>query len=187
MLSKKEKKAREQKEEHPVTKGEELKEIIKELPPEKPEADLLKEELEEQKNKYLRALADFDNYKKRSQAERLQVIQFANENLIKELLPVVDNFSRAMTTAEKVEAHDELKKGLALVKKQIEDVLQKHGAEEILALGKPYDPNFHEAIMQKENEGPENIILEEVQKGYAFHGRVIRPSMVIVSKKKEDK
>lgn len=163
---------------------EELKEVPKELPAKKTEIELLKEQLEEQKNKLLRALADFDNYKKRTQSERLQVIQFANETLITELLPVVDNFSRAMAAAEKIQVNDELQKGLALVKKQVEDILRKHGAEEILALGKPYDPNFHEAIMQKEHDGPDGIVIEEVQKGYTFHGRVIRPSMVIVSKKK---
>ena len=74
-------------------------------------------------------------------------------------------------------------KGLALIKRQLEDVLKKHGVAEIEAIGKPYDANLHEAILQKEHSGPEGIILEEMQKGYTLHGRVIRPSMVIVSKK----
>ena len=144
------------------------------------EADQFKQQL-------LRALADFDNYKKRTAVEREQFVQFANETLIKELLPVIDNFSRAMAAAEKVNAGEEMNKGLALIKKQLEDVLKKHGAEEIEALGKPFDPNFHEAILQQEDDGPEGIVIEEALKGYALRGRVIRPAMVIVSKIKEAK
>lgn len=164
-------------------KHEELETVKKELPPEKSEVELLKEQAEENKNKYLRALADFDNYKKRMTIEREQFVQFANETLISELLPVIDGFIRAMDAAEKAKAGQEIIKGLALIKKQFEDALKKHGVEEIEALGKAYDANVHEAIMQKEHEGPEGVIIEEMQKGYTLHGRVIRPSMVIVSKK----
>ena len=164
-------------------KQEELEAVKKELPPEKTEADLLKDQLNEQKNKLLRALADFDNYKKRMAIEREQFVQFANETLISELLPIIDGFARAMDAAEKVKAGEEMIKGLALIKKQFEDVLKKHGVEEIEALEKPYDANVHEAILQKEHEGPEGVIIEEMQKGYTLHSRVIRPSMVIVSKR----
>ncbi len=164
-------------------KQEGLEAVKKELPPEKTEADLLKEQIEEYKNKLLRALADFDNYKKRTAIEREQFVQFANETLISELLPIIDGFGRAMAAAEKVKAGEEMIKGLALIKKQLEDTLKKHGVEEIEALGKAYDANVHEAILQKEHEGPEGVILEEMQKGYTLHGRVIRPSMVIVSKR----
>lgn len=165
--------------------NEDLAEITKELPPEKPEAEILKEQLEEQKNKWLRALADFDNYKKRVQIEREQLIQFSNGSLIVDMLPAFDGFSRALEAAKKIKAGEELLKGIALIKKQFEDVFKKHGVLEIEALGKPYDPNLHEAILQKEHAGPEGIILEEMQKGYTLHGRVVRPSMVIVSKKGE--
>jgi len=162
---------------------EEMQELIKELPEEKSETELLQEALEESKNKLLRALADFDNYKKRAAFEREQFVQFANENLISDLLPMVDGFTRAIDAAEKAKASDEMIKGLALIKRQFEDVLKKHGLMEIEALSKPYDPNLHEAILQKEHSGPEGIIIEEMQKGYTLNGRVIRPSMVIVSKK----
>lgn len=171
------------KEEAAAKAPEELKTVPKELPPEKSEAQLLKEELEEQKGRLLRALADFDNYKKRAAIEREQFVQFANEGLLTDLLPVIDGFARAMDAAEKIKAGEEMIKGLALIKKQFEDAVKKHGVEEIEALGKPYDANVHEAILQKEHEGPEGIIIEEMQKGYTLHGRVIRPSMVIVSKK----
>jgi molecular chaperone GrpE len=158
----------------------ELQEVQKELPPEKSEAELLKEQLEETKNKWLRALADFDNYKKRAALDRKQFVQFANEELISALLPVLDGLDRAL----KHKADAEMTKGLALIKKQLEDVLTRHGVKEIEAVGKPYDPNLHEAILQKEHKGPEGIIIEEMQKGFTLHGRVIRPSMVIVSKTK---
>jgi molecular chaperone GrpE len=163
--------------------SEDVQEIKKELPPEKSEVVLLKEAVEENKNKWLRALADFDNYKKRMAIEREQFVQFANENLITETLPILDGFIRAMDAASQMKAGAEMIKGLALIKRQLEDVLKKHGVLEIEAIGKPYDANLHEAILQKEDKGPEGIILEEMQKGYTLHGRVIRPSMVIVSKK----
>lgn len=159
--------------------AEEIEEIQKELPPEKSELELAQEELAETKNRLLRALADFDNYKKRSALEREQFVQFANEALITELLPILDGFNRALQHS----ASEELTKGIALIKKQLEDILAKHGIKEIEALGKPYDPNLHEAILSKEDSGPEGVIIEEMQKGYSLHGRVIRPSMVIVSKK----
>ena len=161
--------------------SEEIKEIIKELPAEKSEIEILNEKLKEKDNRLLRALADFDNYKKRTAIEREQFVQFANESLIADLLPTIDGFSRAIDAAEKAKAGEEMIKGLALIKRQFEDVLKKHGVLEIEALGKPYDPNIHEAILQKEHEGPERVIIEEMQKGYTLHGRVIRPSMVIVS------
>lgn len=162
---------------------EELKTVQKELPPEKTEVELLKEQLEEQKNKLLRALADFDNYKKRMAIEREQFVQFANEALIIELLPVIDSLVRALLAAEKIKKSEEMIKGLALVKRQLEDALRKFGVAEIESIGKPYDPNLHEAILQKESSEPEGVVLEEMQKGYTLHGRAIRPSMVIVSKK----
>jgi len=166
-----------------MSAAEELKEIIPELPREKSELDLLKEELADQKNKYLRALADFDNYKKRVALEQDQFVKFANEGIILEVLPALDNFKRSLLTAEKVKAHEDLIKGIALVVRQMQDSLKKFGVEEIEAVGQPYNANLHEAILSKEDDGPENMILEEVQKGYTLNGRVIRPSMVIVSKK----
>jgi len=165
----------------------EVQEVKKELPPEKSELDLAKEALAESKNQLLRALADFDNYKKRAAIDREQFVQFANEALIAELLPIIDGFARAMEAAGKIKAGGEMIKGLALIKRQLEDVLKKHGVAEIDALGKPYDANLHEAILQKEHEGPEGIIIEEMQKGYTLHGRVIRPSMVIISGKGNSK
>lgn len=163
--------------------SEELKEVAPELPREKTETELLAEQLEEQKNKWLRALADLDNYKKRVALEQDQFIKFSNESLIKEILPALDGLNKALETAETAKVNEGLTKGLALVSRQLKDALAKFGLEEIAAKNMPYDPNVHEAILQKESQEPENIIIEEVQKGFTLHGRVIRPSMVIVSKK----
>ena len=163
--------------------NQEIKISQKELPAEKSEVEILAEQVEEQKNKYLRALADFDNYKKRTAIEQESFVQFANERLIKEIIPALDNFERAFQV---VKSHnDEFIKGISLVKKQLEDSLKKFGVEEIKSKGLAYDPNIHEAILQKESDKEENIILEEVQKGFMLNGRLLRPAMVIVSKKKE--
>lgn len=171
----------------------EIEKVVKELPKEETlsEIDKLKNELsekdkiiEEQKNKLLRALADFDNYKKRVAIERDEIIRFSNEALITSLLPIIDGFERAILSAEKTNSHEELIKGLALIKKQLEDALKKFGVTVIEALGKPFDPALHEAVINKKDETKEDgIVLEELQKGYMLHGKVIRHSMVIVNKK----
>lgn len=160
-----------------------LEAVKPELPPKKSELELLKEEVGEGKDRMLRAMADLDNFKKRARLEREQFVQFANETLISDTLPILDGFSRALDAAAKMKAGEEMTKGLALIKRQLEDVLTKHGVRAIEAVGQAYDPNLHEAILRQENNGPENIVSEELQKGYTLHGRVIRPSMVIVSKK----
>ncbi|MFH1710644.1 MAG: nucleotide exchange factor GrpE [bacterium] len=159
----------------------------------KTEIEHLKEQLaekekliEEQKNKFLRALADLDNYKKRAALAKDELIKYSNELLVKELLPAIDGFARALEFAKKADNED-LVKGISLIKKQVEDALAKFGVREIEAAGKPYDPHFHEAILMKESEKEPGIILEEMQKGYTLHERLLRPSMVIVSKLKEGK
>ena len=164
-----------------------------ELPKEKSEAELLREQLaekektiEDQKNRLLRALADFDNYKKRVNLEKDELIRYSNELMAKELVPAIDGFTKAIDFAKKT-GSDELIKGLALIKKQVEDALMKFGVAEIEAVGKPFDANFHEAILMKESENEPGVILEEMQKGYTIHERLLRPSMVIVSKSKEEK
>lgn len=141
-------------------------------------------EIEAIKDRYYRALADLDNLKKRSVIEREEIIAFANETLIGALLPIIDSFDRAFDSLQKLNASDEIIKGLALIKKQFEDVLTRCGVSEIDASGKPYDPNFHEAIMKKKSgDVPEGDVLEVAQKGYMLHSRVLRPAMVIISEK----
>lgn len=143
----------------------------------------LKKESTENYNRLARCLADLDNYKKRAQIEKEQLLKFGNENLITEMLPAFDTLEKAIVTIEKETPDAASTKGLALALKILEDGLKKFGVAKIEALDKPFDPNFHEAIMQKESEGEANIVLEEVQKGYTLNGKLIRPAMVIVSKK----
>jgi molecular chaperone GrpE len=142
--------------------------------------------IEEQKNQLLRLMADFDNFKKRAQAEREEIISFSNETLILAILPILDNFERAMVHAIECktrETNDELIKGFALIKKQLEDILAKIGVSAIESLGQKFDPHIHEAVLSKEAEGKEdNTVIEEMQKGYTLKGKLIRPSMVIVAK-----
>jgi molecular chaperone GrpE len=162
-----------------------------EHPAEKPEVNPLIKQLaekdrsiEEMKNKYLRALADLDNYKKRANLEKDELAKYSNELLIRELLPAVDGFARALDFANKTNS-DDLIKGIALIKKQVRDALMKFGVKEIVSVGKHYDANLHEAVFMKESDKEPGTILEETQKGYTMHERLIRPAMVIVAKKKD--
>jgi molecular chaperone GrpE len=139
-------------------------------------------EIEELKDKYYRALADLDNFKKRALIEKEDTIAFANLTLIEALLPVLDSFERAFDLFKQAGQKEEDVKGIALIKKQFEDVILKAGVSQIEAQGKPFDPNFHEAVMKKKTEGAsEGTVLEVLQKGYMMHNRVIRPVMVVVS------
>ncbi len=141
-----------------------------------------KSELEQLKDKYFRALADLDNLRKRSLKEREELLSFGNESLILELLPIADSFERAFKMREKDEKNEEIVKGIALIKKQFEDVLSRAGVSVIDALDKPFDPNLHEAIMKRASEGREqNTVLEVAQTGYTLNGKVIRPAMVVIS------
>jgi len=154
---------------------------------EKPECPDEKDtKIEELKNQLLRLMADFDNFKKRAAAEKEEIAFFSNEALIIALLPIMDNFERAMdhaSSCNKEKVSEEFFKGFALIKKQLEDVLLKIGVCPIDCAGKPFDPNFHEAVITKAVEGLEDgTVAEEMQKGYTFRGKLIRPSMVIVSK-----
>ena len=141
-------------------------------------------DLEELKDKYYRALADLDNLRKRAAIEREEIITFANESLIVALLPIVDSFDRAFGSFQKSASSEEIIKGIALIKKQLEDTLAKCGVSPIDALGKSFDPNYHEAVMKKSSgEHEDETVIEVLQKGYMLRGKVIRPAMVIVSEK----
>ena len=147
------------------------------------ELERVSSELDETKDKFLRGLADFDNYRKRVAREREQLVRCANEDLIKRMLEVVDNLERALDAA--AETHDlgAFKKGVELIYEHLKEVLTKEGLCPIACLGETFDPNFHEAVMAIEKEGEDSDkVIEEVQKGYTLDGRVIRPSKVVVSK-----
>jgi len=132
-------------------------------------------------DKYLRAVADLDNYKKRAIRDKADAIKYGNEEIIKDILPFMDSLDRALEhDTGDVQA---FKDGIALIQEQLICCLKKHGVERIDTAGKNFDPNFHEALMQVESDKHENNqIVSEMGKGYLLNGRLIRPSRVCVCK-----
>lgn len=135
---------------------------------------------EVESERYMRLMAEFQNYKRRSEKERNDIYAYANEKLISELLNVADNFERAL--ASDTDANEGFVKGMEMIFKQLNDVMTKAGVEEIKALGEDFDPNFHNAVMMEDSEEYKSGKVSAVlQKGYTLNGKVIRPSMVKVA------
>jgi len=134
---------------------------------------------------YLKRLkAEFENYKKRSLKEREKMAKLAIEDLIKELLPVMDDLERALNSAKQSKDLSVLMEGVRMTLGQLKNVLKKKGLEEIKAEGEEFDPYIHEAVMQVElNKYPDNLVVEEMRKGYKLNDRILRPSMVKVNKR----
>lgn len=142
----------------------------------------LKAEVEAEQNKYLRLLADFDNFKRRSQKDREIASKFRSQSLLTDLLPVLDNFERAMAVGANSDDTASIMKGVEMVQKSLLEAVKREGLEEIPAVGEPFDPNFHQAVMQEKDDNAEpGIVLQELQKGYTLKGRVLRPAMVKVN------
>lgn len=142
----------------------------------------LREKADKHYDLYLRLLADMENVKKRNAKEREEWHKFANEGLIKEILPVVDNLEKAIIHSQGQNGLHTLMEGVELTLKGLKDALTRSGVQEVEALGVPFDPCFHEAVSQLEDQEVEaGVVLQELQKGYILNGRLIRPSMVVVS------
>jgi molecular chaperone GrpE len=142
-------------------------------------------ELEAQNNydRFLRQVADLENFKKRSAREREEISRFANEALIKDLLDVVDNLERAVAHASEGGNGKPIVEGVEMVLKGLLDVLGRHGVTQISAVGQPFDPSKHEAMAQVETDLHEpNYVVEELHKGYALRDRLLRPARVSVAK-----
>jgi len=156
------------------------------------EKELLKERLaqsEEQvkelEDRFLRLAAEYDNYRKRTAKEFEYVCRNANENLILELLGTLDNFQRALDSAKTSNDYENFHKGVELIYTHMNDILTKEGLKEIEAVGKPFDPNFHEAITQAESDKyEEGMVMDQISKGYMLNDRLLRASKVVVSKGK---
>ena len=156
------------------------------------EVESLKQALAEEKQKteeYLanwqRAQADFINYKRRTEQERQDFNRFANANLILSLLPVLDDLDRALSsTSPAKSARHSWIEGVRLVDRKFRSILEAQGLTPIKALGEPFDPNFHEAVRQ--DKGKEGIVVEELQKGYMIHDRLLRPAKVVVGNGEDD-
>ncbi|MBU0515083.1 MAG: nucleotide exchange factor GrpE [Proteobacteria bacterium] len=146
----------------------------------------LERQAEQHYDKYLRACADLENYRKRAERERLEYLKYANEALIKELLIVSDNLCRALEHADTEANAAPLKEGVEMTLKGLMGVLARFGVKEVEALGCPFDPNHHEAVSVRESDQAENNMVTDVaQKGYLLHDRLIRPAMVVVNRRPE--
>ncbi|MGA8181978.1 MAG: nucleotide exchange factor GrpE [Desulfobacterales bacterium] len=147
----------------------------------------LKKEAAEHHDRLLRVAAEFENYKKRSAREMSDFRKFANESFAKAMLPVVDSLDLAIASASSdQQANSSVVEGLTMTIKEIYKVFEQFGVQPIESLGRTFDPVFHQAMMQEETEAyPGNTVSRELQKGYMIHDRLLRPAMVVVSKKKE--
>ncbi|WP_454061802.1 nucleotide exchange factor GrpE [Candidatus Nitrospira salsa] len=145
------------------------------------------EEADTAHDKYLRLAAEFDNYKRRSQRDQSDAIKFANEKLIKDLLPTLDNLERAIQAAQEQSLTGPLLEGVILTHKQFLETLTKLGLQQITSPGEPFDPSKHQAVAQVESDTAQpNTVIDEYQKGYFLHERILRPAMVTVAKSQSD-
>lgn len=135
-------------------------------------------------DKYVRAVAELDNYKKRAAKEKSDILKYGKEEVVKDLLPFIDSLDRALEQAESCVDVNSFKEGFKLIQDQLFTCLKRHGVEVIECTGKDFDPNFHEAMMQVESKNHEaNKVVCEFQRGYLLNGRLLRPSKVSVCKK----
>ncbi|MDR4889002.1 nucleotide exchange factor GrpE [Fredinandcohnia sp. QZ13] len=142
----------------------------------------LEAKLEEAENRILRQVADFENFKRRARLDQETAATYRAQSLVNDLLPALDNFERALQVEATNEQAKSIMQGVEMVYRSIIDALKKEGVEAIEAVGKPFDPNVHQAVMQVSDPDAEsNVVLEEFQKGYKLKDRVLRPSMVKVN------
>lgn len=137
-------------------------------------------------DRYVRLNADFDNFRKRAARDREDGMRSAQERLLNKLLPVIDNFDMAMaaTASAQNTTVESLKAGVQMIQGQLKGVLTDSGVEEIDAMGKPFDPNLHEALSQLESaDAPEGTVIQQLRKGYKMKDRLLRPASVVVAKK----
>ena len=172
----------EEKKKKPVEEKEVEKEKVEEQAEEQAETKEPEQTPEEQESeRYMRLMAEFQNFKKRAAKEKTDIHAYANEKLMNELLPVLDNFERALET--KTEEVESYAKGMELIFNQMKTALENHGLKEIEALGEDFDPSKHNAVMNEDSEEYESgKVCKVLQKGYELNGRVIRPAMVAVAK-----
>ena len=168
--------------------------VLEELPSPAEEIERLKAALaseqklsEENQNRFLKALADLDNYRKRAEKEKALILEFANEDLLLEMLPVIDNLERALEHTGGQDNLESLARGVKLTIDTALAVLKKFGLKEIRAVGEKFDPALHHAISHEDADGVEaDMVVKEFQKGYMLKNRLIRPSTVMVSKEPDE-
>lgn len=171
-----------QTEENESTESNEDEVLNAEIVEESSEGTDLQKEIEALKASELRIRADFDNFRRRTNEENAKRVKFASQSVIEKLIPLIDNFERALQVNATSEDAKQIQSGVDMIHRQLLDVLNAEQVEVIEAVGQPFDPNFHQAVMQEPSDEFESgIVTMELQKGYTMHGRVIRPSMVKVA------
>ncbi|MFH1715270.1 MAG: nucleotide exchange factor GrpE [Elusimicrobiota bacterium] len=147
--------------------------------------DSKKQEVDELSDKLMRLNAEFDNYKKRVANEKKDLMDYAHKDILRALLPIVDSFEKAMD--QRNGDKDEFYNGIKMIFASLMDMLKKNGLKKMDAAGSAFDPHFHEAIaVVEKSDVEENIVIEETHAGYLLHDKVLRPAMVVISKKKLD-
>ncbi|MFD1772881.1 nucleotide exchange factor GrpE [Paenibacillus rhizophilus] len=162
--------------------SEEADEAVQATSGDSDEIKRLQELADDYQGRVLRVQADYDNFRRRTLKEKEELAQYATSKLVTELLPVLDNFERALATAPAGSDSDAFAKGVNMIFRQLDGVLKSEGLTPMESVGQPFNPEFHQAIMQVESdEYEEGIVTEEVQKGYLLKNKVLRPAMVKVS------
>ncbi|MCF6137981.1 nucleotide exchange factor GrpE [Pseudalkalibacillus berkeleyi] len=144
----------------------------------------IEQELDEIKNRLLRTQADYDNFRRRTREEKEAAAKYRAQSIVEGLLPVIDNFERALSMEAAEEQNESLLQGMKMVYNQLIEALKNEGVEEVDAVGAEFDPHLHQAVMQvQEDDHEDNTVVEVLQKGYVLKDRVIRPAMVKVNSK----
>jgi molecular chaperone GrpE len=159
----------------------------KELTPQEKLQEQLAEktrEAAENYDKWLRLLAEFDNFKKRTQKEKADLMKFGNESLLRSILPILDNLERAIDHGKGSQNSSSLLEGLEITLRQFLNTLERFGVKPLSARGEVFDPEKHEAVSQQESDQEPNRVISEIEKGYIYQDRLLRPARVIVSKEK---
>jgi len=145
----------------------------------------LEQEVVELKDKLLRKAAEFENYKRRTENDQINLITFAAESFIQKLLPVIDDFERSLGHVDEAEDVNAIKQGLKLIYDKLLKVLDEQGVKKIEAVGNPFDVDYHEALMQRPDDSVDpHTVIDEIEKGYTYKDKVIRHAKVIVSEEK---
>lgn len=157
--------------------------------PEANKAPSLEEKLQESEKKYLYLYAEFENFRRRVERDRADFLKFGHDGLLRDLLQVLDNFERAIAHAKSMNSEKgsplaQVSQGVEMIHYQLAEVLKSQGVTNIQALGKKFDPNFHEAVGEEESDSEPGTVVKEMQKGYLLHGKLLRAARVITAKQK---
>jgi molecular chaperone GrpE len=166
----------------PMSKAESGAEKVEESQPELGPLEKALKEAEENRDRWMRAVAELENYKKRALQEKSKFLKYRNEELLRDLLAVVDNLERAENHCDQAGRSDALADGVCMIAKMFRDILDRYGVKEIKALGETFDPHLHEAIARlPAQDKPANRVVEVMEKGYMYQDRLLRPAKVVVS------